>query len=105
MPQRHAVVSSNIRSLGYDPATEELDVEFSHSGAVYRVSGVSFELHEKLIGAPSIGRAYNEHIRKAGLLATKVQEAECSACGAVGVVCDACDLCGCGSFGGERAHV
>ena len=102
MPQRQHVVSSNIPSLGYDLATEILDVEFLNGG-LYRVSGVSSDRYERLIGTASLGRAYNEQIRKAGLHAVKVEEAECPDCGVVGVRGDTCSDCGCSVYGGRDA--
>lgn len=51
---REAVASSNIVSVGYDPASEILELEF-HGGAVYRYDGVTAEEHAALIGADSIG--------------------------------------------------
>lgn len=62
MITRQPVQSSNIRSVGYDPAELLLEVEFA-SGGVYRYQGVSRETYEEFIGAESMGRFFGGHIR------------------------------------------
>jgi hypothetical protein len=59
---RTPVTSSAIRSVGYDPATKELDVELG-SGQVYRYSGVEPEAHEQFMKAESPGRHFQISIR------------------------------------------
>jgi uncharacterized protein len=59
---RKSVPSSNISSMGYDPATETLEVEFK-SGSVYQYYGVPEALYEQLDRAPSIGSFLNTYIR------------------------------------------
>ncbi len=54
--------SSNLRSVGYDPETETLEIEFT-SGAVYAYYGVPAEVYEGLMDAPSHGRYFQENIR------------------------------------------
>lgn len=60
--ERKPVLSSNIKAIGYDAASKQLDVEFS-SGSVYRYSGVSPEAHASFISAPSIGSHFARQIR------------------------------------------
>lgn len=60
--KREPVTSSNIVAIGYDAATQELEVEF-RSGGIYRYSGVSQEQHEALIKAESIGKHFQAEIR------------------------------------------
>ncbi|MFH0178294.1 KTSC domain-containing protein [Streptomyces cacaoi] len=52
---RQSVSSSNLRSVGYDPANGVLEVEFK-SGAVYQYSGVPEGIHSALISAGSKGQ-------------------------------------------------
>jgi hypothetical protein len=58
-----SVKSSNIQSVGYDPATKTLRVEFS-SGSTYEYPGVSAETHAGLMKADSCGAYFAKHIRK-----------------------------------------
>lgn len=60
--ERQAVTSSSIRSIGHDPETGLLEVEFT-SGAVYHHYDVPGEAHEQLMGAESVGSHYNKFIR------------------------------------------
>ncbi|MCU7372811.1 KTSC domain-containing protein [Paucibacter sp. O1-1] len=56
------VVSGNLKAVGYDAATQTLDVQFS-SGRVYRYSGVPAKAHEELIAAESIGSHFARNVR------------------------------------------
>ena len=58
----HPVKSTNIKAVGYDPATQKLHVEF-HSTGVYEFDDVSESKHRKLMEAPSIGKHFQQHIR------------------------------------------
>jgi hypothetical protein len=59
---RHSVNSSNIASIGHDPNTQELEVEFK-SGQVYRYTGVSAADHRELMNAGSIGQHFHRRIK------------------------------------------
>ncbi|MCX4834322.1 MULTISPECIES: KTSC domain-containing protein [unclassified Streptomyces] len=48
------VRSSNVRSVGYSPQDQALEVAF-HSGAVYRYDGVPTGVHAALMAAASKG--------------------------------------------------
>jgi len=61
--ERKRVSASNIRSVGYDSASQTLEVEFS-SGAIYQYSRVSPEMHRKLMNAPSIGSFFKDNIEE-----------------------------------------
>jgi len=61
---REAVLSSNLASVGYDPASETLEVEFNN-GRVYEYYNVPQFMHERLMEAPSIGIFFNAEIKKA----------------------------------------
>ncbi len=56
------VVSSNIKAVGYDPASKTMRVEF-HSGGVYDHADVPPAQHAAILAAPSVGKHYNRHIR------------------------------------------
>jgi len=56
------VDSSNIHSIGYDPETKTLHVQFQ-SGATYHYLNVPEETHLALDMAESAGRYMNENIK------------------------------------------
>lgn len=55
--QMTAVQSSQILAVGYDPATQDLAVEFPKSG-VYTYHGVPDHVHAELMAAESVGKAF-----------------------------------------------
>ena len=60
--ERQPVSSSNLASIGYDPNSETLEIEFKN-GSVYRYFNVpSFE-HERLMAADSHGVYFNANIK------------------------------------------
>ena len=52
--QRQSVTSSNIKSIGYDPPSAVLEVEFT-DGSIYRYYGVPAQLYASLMAASSHG--------------------------------------------------
>jgi len=60
--QRTDVVSSNLQSVGYDERSFTLEVQF-RNGSVYELKGVPRHLYDLLIGSPSKGQFFNEHIK------------------------------------------
>jgi len=60
--ERRPVISSNLKSVGYDTDSQMLEVEF-HSGAVYQYYGVPQSLYEGLLNAPSHGKYFHRYIR------------------------------------------
>ena len=62
--QRYSVASSNVASVGYDSATQTLEVEFL-SGAVYQYYNVPENMYDQLIKASSKGRFLHTHIKNA----------------------------------------
>lgn len=60
--ERQPVASSNIRSVGYAPDTQTLEIEFQ-DGAIYEYSGVPATVHAGLIAAASPGRYFHTHIK------------------------------------------
>jgi hypothetical protein len=57
-----AVSSSPIVSIGYDDASETLEVKFK-TGLVYQYLNVPSRIHAQLMSAPSIGGFFNANIR------------------------------------------
>ena len=59
--QMQPVKSSNVESVGYDPASQTLQVKY-RSGAEYQWNHVPPEEHKALISADSIGSHLHRHI-------------------------------------------
>jgi hypothetical protein len=62
--ERIPVTSSSIASIGHDPTTNTLHVEFKN-GRVYAYADVSAAHHAALLSAESIGAHFGKHIRGA----------------------------------------
>ena len=58
---RKNVGSSSIRSVGFDERNRVLEVEFN-DGRINQYSGVSAEIHRRLIGAPSIVSYFRDNV-------------------------------------------
>jgi hypothetical protein len=56
------VTSSNLKAVGYDAFTQELQVEFQNGGA-YIYSAVPVEIFNALMEAKSVGRYFLNEIR------------------------------------------
>lgn len=69
--KRVSVQSSNISSVGYDPATSALEIEFHHGG-VYQYYGVPRQVYEGLMAAESKGSYFHHYIKLAGCPYKKV---------------------------------
>ena len=61
---RQRVSSSSIRSVGYDPDTEILEIEL-RNGGIYQYFQVPAKEHDSLVNAASIGRYYAKIIKPA----------------------------------------
>ncbi len=59
---RHPVESSNIASIGYDPDSDTLEVEF-HSGGVYQYFDVPQHVYDEFDGPSSKGQYLASHIK------------------------------------------
>jgi hypothetical protein len=59
---RQRVISSELRSVGYDRHNNVLEAEF-RTGGVYRYFGVPPNVYAALIAAPSKGRFFNMQIK------------------------------------------
>lgn len=60
--ERYNVASSNISSVGYDPKTGTLEVEFI-VGTIYQYYGVPENIFDQLMREPSKGRFLNTYIK------------------------------------------
>lgn len=61
MIERNPVGSSNVVSIGYDPDSQTLEVEF-RSG-IYQYYNVGQHIYEELMSAPSKGQFINSQIK------------------------------------------
>ena len=61
--ERKRVSASNIRAVGYDASNQVLEIEFS-SGGIYQYTGVSPEVHRRLMNSPSPGSYFQDHIEE-----------------------------------------
>ena len=61
---RTRVESSSVASVGYEPKTRTLEIEFLN-GRVYQYFEVAAEDHEALMSAASVGTHVNERIKGA----------------------------------------
>jgi hypothetical protein len=59
---RTQVISSNIRSIGYDYSTATLEVEFD-SGDVYQYFNVPTNVYAQFMSASSHGQFLDDHIK------------------------------------------
>lgn len=60
---RAPVISSNVVSIGYDPTTMILEVEFTNS-SLYQYFDVPEEEYCNLMGAASVGKYLSDNIKK-----------------------------------------
>jgi hypothetical protein len=59
---RQPVSSGNLQSVGYDPNSQILEVEFN-SGSIYQYTGVPGSVYQGLMGASSHGSYFAQNIR------------------------------------------
>lgn len=64
--ERVQVESSNLVSVGYNPETATLEIEF-HSGSIYQYSGVPEDVYRGLMNAGSKGRYFHQKHKKCRL--------------------------------------
>ncbi len=60
--EREFVSSSTIVAVGYDPATETLEMEFKHGG-IYQYYNVPNSIHQQLMESSSKGQFFHTYIR------------------------------------------
>lgn len=68
---RTSVSSSNIASVGYNPSTQTLEVEFLHGG-IYQYTNVPLSVYEGLMAASSHGSYFDQNVKKAGYSYRKI---------------------------------
>lgn len=69
--ERTSVSSSNLLSVGYEPSTSILEIEF-HGGGIYQYAGVPQYHYDGLMAAGSKGRYFDANIKKGGYGYSKV---------------------------------
>ena len=77
--KRQPVSSSNLRSVGYDPETKTLEVEFQN-GSVYQYFNVPNNVYRELMAAPSHGRYFHRFIRNIYPYSRVVNTSSCRHC-------------------------
>ena len=60
--ERIEVTSSNLKAVGYDEATQVMEVEF-HKGPVYRYKGVPVDTYETLMRCDSPGAYFSMAVK------------------------------------------
>ncbi len=60
--KRYPVSSTSLKSVGYDPETRTLEIEFQ-SGEVYQYSEVLLDEYTGLMHSDSLGQYFISHIR------------------------------------------
>jgi len=70
--ERQHVSSSNLKSVGYDPSTKTLEIEFLNGG-LYQYSNVPESVHKALMSASSHGQYFDSHIKKSGYRYNKLR--------------------------------
>lgn len=60
--QRKSVVSSNLRSIGYNEASQVLEIEFNNH-SIYQYFGVPVGEYQGLMSADSHGKYLHAHIK------------------------------------------
>lgn len=63
--ERKRVSSSNLASVGYDPETKTLEIEFLNGG-LYQYFNVSESIYNGLMAASSHGSYFDQHVKKGG---------------------------------------
>ena len=59
---RDPVASSTVASIGYDPETETLEVEFTN-GSVYQYFNIPSHLNDEIMASSSKGQFLNTYIK------------------------------------------
>jgi hypothetical protein len=60
--ERKGVISSNISSIGYDPQSMTLEVQF-YDQKIYQYTPVTQEAYNNLMAAESVGSYFAKNIR------------------------------------------
>ena len=57
------VSSSDLKSIGYDPNTSILEIEFK-TGAVYQYSSVPYSIYQNLMNSSSKGKYFHSFVKR-----------------------------------------
>jgi hypothetical protein len=57
------VHSSAVKAVGYDPAAQEMHVQFHSGDTIYTYPGVKPEQHQQLMASKSIGAHLAKHFK------------------------------------------
>lgn len=60
--EMHNVDSSNVAAIGYDEASQTLQVEFNN-GSTYQYFDVPQAIFDSLLGASSVGQYLNQNVK------------------------------------------
>ncbi len=61
--KRMSVISSNLKSIGYDELNQVLEIEFQDN-SVYQYSRVPLTIYKKLMSSESKGSYFAKEVRK-----------------------------------------
>ena len=61
--ERKRINSTSIRSVGFDPQTQTLEVEFSN-GSIVQYARVAAEIHRRFLAAPSPTSYFRDQIEE-----------------------------------------
>lgn len=62
--KRTPVTSSSIASVGYDDASQVMEIEFK-TGKVYQYPMIAREKYDEMMAAPSVGKYYAANFKHA----------------------------------------
>ena len=69
--ERFPVESSNLASVGYNPESAVLEIEFK-SGGIYKYSGVPQFVYDGLMNTASKGKYFYQYIENSGYPYSKI---------------------------------
>lgn len=70
--EKKSVLSSNLKTVGYDSKTKILEIEF-HNGTIYQYFNVPETIFNGLMSANSKGSYFDSHIKKVPFQYRKVR--------------------------------
>lgn len=70
--ERQHVSSSNLESVGYDPETQILEIEFLNGG-LYQYFNVPERIYNGLMAASSHGSYFDQYVKKGGYRYQKIR--------------------------------
>ena len=70
--ERKRVSSSNLASVGYDPETKTLEIEFLNGG-LYQYFNVPESIYNGLMAASSHGSYFDQYVKKGGYRYKKIR--------------------------------